>query len=95
MYKIVYLQSKKHHFEESGWEEEFNSLFPYKQTESDNTLVKKKTKTKHSYKHIWMLQYLTTLWLILFKTLRHKMAIFKNAVLLNFQSVWLNIFIAQ
>lgn len=32
MYKIVYLQSKKHHFEESGWEEEFNSLFPYKQT---------------------------------------------------------------
>lgn len=46
-YKIVYLQSKKHHFEESGWEEEFNSLFPYKQTESDNTLVKK-TKTKHS-----------------------------------------------
>lgn len=47
MYKIVYLQSKKHHFEESGWEEEFNSLFPYKQTESDNTLVKK-TKTKHS-----------------------------------------------
>lgn len=47
MYKIVYLQSKKHHFEESGWEEEFNSLFPYKQTESDNTLVKK-PKTKHS-----------------------------------------------
>lgn len=46
MYKIVYLQSKKHHFEESGWEEEFNSLFPYKQTESDNTLVKKnKNKT--------------------------------------------------
>lgn len=40
-YKIEYLQSKKHHFEESGWEEEFNSLFPYKQTESDNTLVKK------------------------------------------------------
>lgn len=49
MYKIVYLQSKKHHFEESGWEEEFNSLFPYKQTESDNTLVKKKQKKpKHS-----------------------------------------------
>lgn len=46
MYKIVYLQSKKHHFEESGWEEEFNSLFPYKQTESDNALVKKKTKNE-------------------------------------------------
>lgn len=48
MYKIVYLQSKKHHFEESGWEEEFNSLFPYKQTESDNTLVKKNKNETHS-----------------------------------------------
>ena len=26
-----YSQSKKHHFEESGCEEEFNSLFPWKE----------------------------------------------------------------
>lgn len=29
--KKVNSQSKKHHFEESGCEEEFNSLFPWKE----------------------------------------------------------------
>lgn len=47
MYKTLYLQSKKHHLEESGWEEEFNSLFPYKQIESGNTHVKKPRNILH------------------------------------------------
>lgn len=57
MYKTLYLQSKKHHLEESGWEEEFNSLFPYKQIESGNTHVKKPRNILHkkNLKLFWTL----------------------------------------
>ena len=43
MFKKVHSQSKKHHFEESGCEEEFNSLFPWK----SNSKIYQKLKRKN------------------------------------------------